>query len=133
MPSLLRFGDLELDLFRYELRRDGRVLKLERIPLDLLIFLTEQPGRLVTRDEIIHRVWGKDVFLDTENAINTAIRKVRQALKDNPATPRFVETVPGRGYRFIAKVTALDSKTALATTLATSTSAAESHPNRALR
>ncbi len=103
--SLLCFADLELDLRRYELRRDGRVLKLERIPMDLLVFLVEERGRLVPREEIIERIWGKDVFIDTENAINTAVRKVRQALKDHPARPQLLETVPGKGYRFIAQVT----------------------------
>src|SRR6516225_3897727 len=108
MPSLLKFADLELDLRRYQLRRDGRVLKLERIPMDVLVFLVEQRDRLVTRDEIIERVWGKDVFLDTESAINTAIRKIRHARGDDPADPRFLETVPGKGYRFSAKVTPID-------------------------
>ena len=100
-----RFGeDFELDLRCYELRRAGRALKLERIPMDLLILLLEARGELVTRDQIIERVWGKDVFLDTESSINAAIRKIRYVLKDNPDRPRFVQTVTGRGYRFIAEV-----------------------------
>lgn len=105
---LLRFDDLELDVSRYELRRNGRALKLERIPMDVLVFLVDQHERLVTREEIIQRVWGKDVFVDTENAVNTAVRKIRHALGDDPAKPRFLETVPGKGYRFVAKVTVLD-------------------------
>jgi len=92
-----------------ELRRSGRLLKLERIPTELLLLLVERQGRLVTRDEIIERVWGKDVFLDTDNSINAAIRKIRQALKDDPAQPRFVQTITGRGYRFIAPVTGDDA------------------------
>src|SRR5262249_41626478 len=114
MPSLLRFADLELDLFRYELRRSQSVLKLERIPMDLLVFLVEQRGRLVTREEIIDRIWGKDVFVDTENAVNTAIHKIRQVLKDDPAQPKLLETVPGRGYRFVGQVTALEKAVAAA-------------------
>ena len=99
----LRFGeDFELDLRAYELRRAGRILKLERIPMELLLLLAEKRGQLVTRDQIIERIWGKDVFLDTDNSINAAIRKIRQVLKDNPEQPRFVQTITGRGYRFIA-------------------------------
>jgi TolB-like protein/DNA-binding winged helix-turn-helix (wHTH) protein/Flp pilus assembly protein TadD len=101
----IRFGDdLELDAHSYQLRRSGCLLKLERIPMDLLLLLVEQRGQLVTRGQIIERVWGKDVFLDTDNSINAAIRKIRQVLKDDPEQPRFVQTVTGRGYRFIAPV-----------------------------
>jgi predicted ATPase/DNA-binding winged helix-turn-helix (wHTH) protein len=103
--NVIRFAeDFELDLRCYELRRAGRALKLERIPMDLLILLIEARGQLVTRDQIIERIWGKDVFLDTESSINAAIRKIRYILKDNPDRPRFVQTVTGRGYRFIAEV-----------------------------
>src|SRR6185295_1768434 len=102
----VRFGDgFELDPRAYELRRSGRVLKLERIPMELLLLLVEERGQLVSRDRIVDRVWGKDVFLDTDNSINAAIRKIRQVLKDDPEHPRFVQTVTGRGYRFIAPVT----------------------------
>jgi DNA-binding winged helix-turn-helix (wHTH) protein len=101
----LRFGEgFELDVRSYELRRSGRPLKLERIPMKLLLLLVEQRGQLVTRDQIIERIWGKDVFLDTDNSINAAIRKVRQVLKDDPERPRYVQTVTARGYRFIAPV-----------------------------
>jgi predicted ATPase/DNA-binding winged helix-turn-helix (wHTH) protein len=102
----IRLGeDFELDLSAYELRRAGRVLKLERIPMELLLLLIEERGRLVSRDQIIERIWGRDVFLDTDNSINAAIRKIRQVLKDDPEQPRFVQTITGRGYRFIATVT----------------------------
>src|SRR5262249_52951818 len=88
--ELLRFGeDFELDLRAYELRRGGRVLKLERIPMDLLLLLIERRGELVTREQIVERIWGKGVFLDTDNSINSAIRKIRQVLKtilDNRAS-----------------------------------------------
>ena len=80
------------------------MLKLERIPLEILILLLEHRGEIVSRDEIVARVWGNDVFLDTDNSIRGAIRKVRQALKDDPETPRFIQTVTGRGYRFIAPI-----------------------------
>lgn len=99
----IRFGeDFDLDLRAYELRRSGRALKLERIPMELLLLLVEQTGQLVTREQIVERIWGKSVFLDTDNSINGAIRKIRQVLKDDPEHPRFVQTVTGRGYRFIA-------------------------------
>jgi TolB-like protein/DNA-binding winged helix-turn-helix (wHTH) protein len=96
--------DFELDLRVYELRRAGRVLKLERIPMELLLLLIEQRGQLVSRDQIIERIWGKDVFLDTDNSINAAVRKIRQVLKDDPERPRFVQTITGRGYRLIAPI-----------------------------
>jgi Tol biopolymer transport system component/DNA-binding winged helix-turn-helix (wHTH) protein len=101
----IRFGDdFELDLRAYELRRSGRPLKLERIPMELLMLLIERRGELVTREQIIERIWGKDVFLDTESGINAGIRKIRQVLKDDPERPRFVQTVTGKGYRFVAPV-----------------------------
>jgi DNA-binding winged helix-turn-helix (wHTH) protein len=103
-PSI-RFGeDFELDLCPRRLRRGSHVLKLERIPLEILILLLEHRGEIVNRDEIVGRVWGNDVFLDTDNSIRGAIRKVRRALKDDPETPRFIQTVTGRGYRFIAPI-----------------------------
>src|SRR5262245_8342372 len=78
-----RFGEFELDSARFELRRNGRVLKLERIPMELLLLLAERNGHIVTRDEIAQRLWGKDVFVDTEHGVNTAIRKIRAALKED--------------------------------------------------
>ena len=97
LSDSIQFGeDFDLDLRTYELRRAGRVLKLERIPVKLLILLIEGRGQLVTRDQIIERIWGKDVFLDTDNSINAAIRKIRQVLKDDPEQPRFVQTIIGR-------------------------------------
>ena len=104
----VKFGDdLELDPRAYELRRAGRPLKLERIPMELLLLLVELRGRLVTREQIIERVWGKDVFLDADTSINSAIRKIRTVLKDDPEQPKFIQTVTGRGYRFIGGVTAI--------------------------
>jgi TolB-like protein/DNA-binding winged helix-turn-helix (wHTH) protein/Tfp pilus assembly protein PilF len=103
--EIIRIGeDIELDVGAYQLRRDGRVLKLERIPMDVLIFLVDKRGSLVSREQLINSVWGADVFLDADNSLNGAIRKIRQALKDDPENPRFIQTVTGRGYRFIAPV-----------------------------
>ena len=81
--SLIQFDEFSLDCECYELLRAGRPIKLERIPMELLILLATKDGHLVTRDEIIERLWGKDVFVDTEHGINTAIRKIRLALKDD--------------------------------------------------
>ena len=101
----VRFGeDFELDQRAYELRRSGRVLKLERIPTEILLLLVEQRDSIVSREQIVERIWGPGVFLDTDNSINTAVRKIRQVLKDNPERPRFIQTVTGRGYRFVAAV-----------------------------
>jgi TolB-like protein/DNA-binding winged helix-turn-helix (wHTH) protein len=103
--DVVKFGDgLELDRNSYQLLRAGRALKLERIPLDILFLLVERKGQLVTREDIIAKIWGKDVFLDTDSSINGAIRKIRQALRDDPENPVFVQTVTGKGYRFIAAV-----------------------------
>jgi TolB-like protein/DNA-binding winged helix-turn-helix (wHTH) protein/tetratricopeptide (TPR) repeat protein len=103
-PETFRFHDFELDLAAYELRRDGQPVRLERQPMDLLIMLVERRRQLVSRSDIVARLWAKDVFVDVETGVNTAIRKIRQALGDSPEAPVFVETVPAKGYRFIAPV-----------------------------
>jgi DNA-binding winged helix-turn-helix (wHTH) protein len=100
MAATFKFGDLELDVTAYELRRLGRPVKIERIPMDLLILLLERRGDLVSREEIVERLWGKESFLDAESGVNTAVRKVRQALKDSTSHPVFIQTVSGKGYRF---------------------------------
>ena len=92
-----RFGDFELDVAAYELRRLGRPVKLGRQPMDLLILLVEGRRQLVSRNEIVDRLWGKDVFVDVDTGVNTAISKIRQVLRDSPDAPAFVETVPGQG------------------------------------
>jgi TolB-like protein/DNA-binding winged helix-turn-helix (wHTH) protein/Flp pilus assembly protein TadD len=97
-------ADVELDLERYELRRGGRVKKLEKLPMELLILLAQRQGQLVTRSQILERLWGKDVYVDADAAINTAVRKVRRALEDDPDQPQFVETVVGKGYRFVGPI-----------------------------
>lgn len=99
-----RFGDFVLDVAGYELRRSGRPVRLEQQPMDLLILLVQRRRQLVSRSDIIDRLWGKDVFVDVETGVHTAISKIRQALRDSPDAPAFIETVPGKGYRFIAPV-----------------------------
>ena len=100
--DICRFAHFEADRERYQLRHESRTIKLEHIPLELLFLLLENSGRLVSRAQIIARIWGDDVFLDTERSINTAVRKLRKALGDDPHHPQFIETVVGKGYRFIA-------------------------------
>jgi DNA-binding winged helix-turn-helix (wHTH) protein/Tol biopolymer transport system component len=102
--AVLEFGDFKLDCDRFELTRAGRTLKLERKPMELLILLATRNGQLVTRSEIAERLWGTEVFVDTEHGINTAIRKIRHALGDDSESPRFVQTVTGKGYRFSAPI-----------------------------
>jgi TolB-like protein/DNA-binding winged helix-turn-helix (wHTH) protein len=102
----IQFGEgYEVDLRPRRLRRGSHVLKLERIPLEILVLLVEHSDEIVTREQIVSRIWGQGVFLDTDNSIRGAIRKLRQVLKDDAETPRFIQTVTGQGYRFIASVT----------------------------
>src|SRR3954465_13409959 len=103
-PNKFHFSDFELDAKAYDLRQRGQSVRLERRPMDLLLLLVEHRGELVSREAILERLWGKDVFVDVDLGVNTAIRKIRQVLQDDHRSPRFVETVPGRGYRFIAPV-----------------------------
>ena len=101
----IRFSDdFELDTDGRRLSRRGHRLKLERIPLEILVLLLEHPGEIVTRDEIVAKIWGEGVFLDTDNSIRGAVRKLRQVLKDDADMPRFIQTVTGQGYRFIAPI-----------------------------
>lgn len=96
------FGEFLLDFGRYQLMRGEHQIKLEFQPLQLLMFLVENRGQLVTREQIADALWGKDVFVDVEQGINTAIRKVRQVLEDDSSQPQYLQTVVGRGYRFVA-------------------------------
>jgi TolB-like protein/DNA-binding winged helix-turn-helix (wHTH) protein/cytochrome c-type biogenesis protein CcmH/NrfG len=100
-----RFSEFELDLDAFELRLRGEPVKLERRPLDLLVLLVRQPGRMVPREEIVASLWPPNVIIDFDSGLNTLVRKVRNALGDSSEEPKFIETVPGRGYRFVAPVT----------------------------
>ena len=104
--EIIQFAEFELDLGRYELRRGQTIVKLEKNPMELLILLVEHRGHLVTRDEIIQRLWGSDVFVDTRHGINTVVHKLRAALRDDSEHPRILETVVGKGYRLVSPVTA---------------------------
>jgi DNA-binding winged helix-turn-helix (wHTH) protein len=98
----VKFGDFELDFDAFQLRRQGSAVKMESLPLRLLMLLIERNGQLVSRDEIATALWGEGVFVDAEQGINTAVRKIRLALQDAPEEPRFLQTVVGKGYRFLA-------------------------------
>jgi DNA-binding winged helix-turn-helix (wHTH) protein len=102
--------EIELDLGRYELRRRGRRVKLEKKPMELLIFLVARREQLVSRKDIVTKLWRSDLFIDTEPNINNIVRKIRAALGDNTAKPRFLETVIGKGYRFIGPVRVIDAR-----------------------
>jgi DNA-binding winged helix-turn-helix (wHTH) protein len=102
----VRFDDFVLDFGRFQLSRGSHLVQLEGLPLQLLMFLIEKKGQLVTREQIASELWGKDVFVDVEQGINTAIRKVRRALDDDSDQPQYLQTVVGRGYRFIAPTSA---------------------------
>src|SRR5712692_1299899 len=103
-------GEIELDLGRYELRRLGRRVRLEKKPMELLILLVGRREQLVSRKEIVAKLWRSDLFVDPEPNINNIVRKIRTALGDNSAKPRFLETVVGKGYRFIGPVRVIDAR-----------------------
>jgi DNA-binding winged helix-turn-helix (wHTH) protein len=105
-PSVVRFGAFELDLHAERLLKNGRQVRLQPQPFKLLRLLTSQPGRLVTREDIQAALWTNDTFVDFEQGVNFAIKQVREALGDRAENSIYLETVPKRGYRFIAPVDA---------------------------
>lgn len=102
--GVLRFGPYQVDRQTGELSDNGRKLKLQVQPFQVLVALLERPGEVVTREDLRQKLWPGDTFVDFDNSVNIAIRKLRQALDDNATQPRFIETLPKRGYRFIAPV-----------------------------
>lgn len=106
-PQALRFGVFELDLERAELRKHGLRVKLQGKPFDILTLLLSRPGELVTRSELHEKLWPTDSFADLDHSLNAAVNKLREALGDSAENPRFIETLPRRGYRFVTPVTAL--------------------------
>jgi len=103
-------GEVQVDLGRYELQRFGRRIKLEKKPMELLVFLLARREQMVSREEIIRKLWRSDLFIDTEKNLNNVVRKLRTALGDNGDRPRFLETVVGKGYRFVGPVKVIDAK-----------------------
>jgi len=102
--KLLRFGLFEVDLAAGELRKNGRRIRLQEQPFQVLVTLLENAGRVVTRDDLRQRIWPSDTFVDFDHSLNTAVNKIRESLGDSASSPRFVETLARRGYRFIAPV-----------------------------
>src|SRR3954468_1117435 len=100
----LRFGIYEADVRSGELSRDGVKVKLQEQPFQVLLMLLERPGEVISREELRERLWPADTFVDFDHSLNTAINKLREALRDSAANPRFIETKAKRGYRFIAPV-----------------------------
>src|SRR5467141_1878650 len=103
-PAILRFGVFEVELRSGELRKQGARIKLQEQPFQVLTVLLQRPGEVVTREELRNQNWPADAFVDFDNSLNTAINKLREALGDSADNPRFIETLPRRGYRFIAPV-----------------------------
>jgi DNA-binding winged helix-turn-helix (wHTH) protein len=110
-PVILRFGVFEVDLPSGELRKQGVRIKLQEQPFHVLTVLLQRPGEVVTREELRNQNWPADTFVDFDNSLNTAINKLREALGDSADNPRFIETLPRRGYRFITPVTEEDGTT----------------------
>src|SRR5262245_10343325 len=106
----VRFGPFVADLDTHELLKDGTKVKLVGQPFDILALLASRPGRLVTREELRAELWPGDTFVDFNHGLNAAVNKLREALCDSAESPRFVETLPRRGYRFVAEVELLGSE-----------------------
>src|SRR5438445_731755 len=110
-PAVLRFGTFEVDVCAGEVRKQGVRIKLQEQPFHVLTVLLQRAGEVVNREELRNQNWPADTFVDFDNSLNTAINKLREALGDSADSPRFIETLPRRGYRFIAPVTGGDGTT----------------------
>jgi len=108
-PRAIRFGVFEIDVRSGELRKQGHKIRLEGQPVQILICLLENPGELVTREELHRRLWPADTYVNFEHGLNAAVKRLRRALNDSADNPRFVETLPRRGYRFLAPIQAVDA------------------------
>jgi len=111
-PVVLRFGAFELDLRAGELHKQGLRVKLQEQPFRVLNVLLHHPGEVVTREDLRASIWPADTFVDFDNSLNTSINKLREALGDSAERPRFIETLPRRGYRFLAPVSCVDRRVA---------------------
>src|SRR5258707_15024691 len=122
---ILRFGVFEVDARSGELRKQGQGIKLQEQPFQVLTVLLRNSGEVVTREALRSQNWPADTFVDFDNSLNTAINKLREALGDSADNPRFIETLPRRGYRFVAQVTGVDG-----TATGTATGASAAAPTR---
>src|ERR1700733_339285 len=124
MPAKICFGVFELDCDAMELRKRGVLVRLQDQPFRVLAMLAERPGEIITREQLQERIWG-DTFVDFDQSLNKAVNRVREALNDDPGSPQYIETVPRRGYRFIAPVAMAPQAEALARAAPVSTISAE--------
>lgn len=127
---LYRFGPFELDTAEGKLSREGTGIKIQELPYRLLLMLVERPGSIVTREEVKQRLWPQTTFLEFDNSLGVAVRKVRDALGDDAVTPRYVETVPRRGYRFLAPVDLRAAENPATTFVVADRTSSLSHPKR---
>jgi DNA-binding winged helix-turn-helix (wHTH) protein len=132
--DLIRFGLFALDARAGELRKQGVKIKLQEQPLQVLQVLFEKPGEIVTREELRKRIWPSDTFVDFDGGVNNAVKRLREALGDSADNPRFIETVPRRGYRFIGSVNGHGSVTSASGSVAPGYPASSLRPgSRTLR
>jgi len=127
-PARLQFGIFEIDLRAGELRKHGVRVRLQEQPFQLLAMLLERPGETVTREELRSRLWTADTFVDFDHGVNKAVNRIRDVLNDSATSPRFVETVARRGYRFIADVRVVEAVSASSDTTAGDLSAVQREP-----
>ncbi len=116
-PRRYRFGAYEADTSTGELRRQGIRLRLNAQPFQVLCMLLDRPGELLTRDQIAHQLWPDGVYVDAEHGVNSAVNRIREALGDSASSPRFIETLARRGYRFVAPVQIIGESSAPSTSL----------------
>jgi len=108
--KIIRFANFEVDLMAGELRKNGTRIRLQEQPFQILVYLLDRPGEVVTREELRQKLWPADTFVDFDHSLNTAINKLREALGDSASTPRYVETLARRGYRFLAPLQSGEAK-----------------------
>jgi DNA-binding winged helix-turn-helix (wHTH) protein len=125
---VIRFGVFEADLTAAELRKSGVRIRLQEQPFQVLAYLLERPGEVVTREELRQKLWAADTFVDFDHSLNTAVNKLREALGDSASSPRYVETLARRGYRFVAPVHPTEAPVAQAAEKTTAPEAAF-HPD----
>ena len=114
VPPTFRFGLFELNPQSGELRKDGMKIRIQGQPVEILILLLQRSGEVITREELQKRLWPSDTFVDFEQGLNNAMKRLRAALDDDSENPRFIETLPRRGYRFIGPVSAAGQGTTVA-------------------
>ena len=126
--QIIRFGVFEADLAAGELRKNGSKVRLQEQPFQILVLLLERPGEVITRQDLRDKLWSNDTFVDFDHSLNTAINKLREALGDSAASPRFVETVARRGYRFLAAAEPLQPAVKAQSGIEAPSKTAEIHP-----